>query len=44
MRKWFVGDAKVAKVVSIAMCPQEQLIAVSFDNNSIATTTLNSIL
>ena len=35
---------KAAKVVSIAMCPQEQLIAIAFNNNAIATSNLSTIL
>ena len=35
---------KSSKVVSIAMCPQEQLLAIAFSNSAVAITSLNDIL
>ena len=43
-KKWYVGDLRAARVISIAMCPQEQLIAIAFSNNAIATTSLAAII
>jgi len=43
-KKWQISEPKIAKVVSIAMCPQEKYIAIALANSTIATTTLPSLI